>query len=130
MNINYHKPVWVYRNLRHGRKSRPLYSIMQNGRVLSRRHRLLLANVRFVVREAGRQRVLQENRKNVHAFAVGTLVGKRGCMGIDHSGPNLPAPIMYNPRNDGFFFTWMGKRVDGARAVLFNESGMTGAYLD
>jgi hypothetical protein len=33
-----------------------------------------LCDVEFRVREAGRQRMLHEKRKNVHAFAVGRLV--------------------------------------------------------
>ncbi len=71
------KPVRVYRNLKHGRKTRPLYSIMQGGRVIARRHRVLLSGKNdyciFVVNEAGRQRVLKQKRKNVHAFVAGYL---------------------------------------------------------
>jgi hypothetical protein len=46
--------VWVYRNLKHGRGARPLYSIMSKGRVIARRHRVLLTDCRLVVREGGR----------------------------------------------------------------------------
>jgi len=34
----------------------------------------VLADCTFKVSEAGRQRVIRERRKNVHAFAIGTLV--------------------------------------------------------
>jgi hypothetical protein len=35
---------------------------------------IVLRNVKFIVREGGRQRVLATKSKNVHAFAKGTLV--------------------------------------------------------
>src|SRR6266446_2267996 len=131
--IDVSKPVWVYRNLKHGRKSQPLYSIMQNGRVLARRHCILLSNCTFVVRETGRQRVICEGRKNVHAFVVGRLASKEftpkgeigGCMGIDETGRNLPVGITYNPYKAGYFvsrdFT-LPHKINAALAVLLNES--------
>jgi hypothetical protein len=134
--IDAKKPVWVYRNLKHGRSSKPLYSIMQNGRVVDRRHRLVLRDVTFKVRESGRQRVLLEDRKNVHAFAVGTLVGS--CCGIDRNGKDLPVKIGYNPHNDSTFMAvvmnkWVRKLaypIHSARCVLLNENGMSAAYAD
>jgi hypothetical protein len=44
------------------------------GRVVARPKGILLKNVRFVVQPKGRERVLQEGRKNVHAFVRGILV--------------------------------------------------------
>ncbi len=130
------KPVWVYRNLRYGRSSRPLYSIMQNGKIVARRHRLILREVTFKVREGGRQRVLREDRKNVHAFAVGMLVGS--CCGIDRNGKDLPVKIGYNPHNDSTFMAvvmnrWvkeLARPIHSARCVLLNENGMSTAYTD
>jgi len=137
--LNRNKPVWVYRNLKHGRATRPLYSVMQGGRVIRHSRRILLADVRFVVRENGRQRVLREGRKNVHAFAVGKIVGS--AMGIDRHGKYLPVPIGYNPYSGPSFFSIacgrpsdtskpISKPVKGARAVLLNENGMSAAYLE
>jgi hypothetical protein len=123
-------PVYVYRNLRHGKGALPLYSIMQKGRVIAREHRVLLSNCTFVVREKGRQRVIQEGRKNVHAFVKGYLVDDQGVFGIDRDSPkNLPAKLSYNPYLRGDF-TWEGKPVKAARAVLLNEAGITACYLD
>jgi hypothetical protein len=129
------KRIWVYRNLKHGRSTRLLYSIMQNGKVVARRHRLVLKDVTFKVRESGRQRVLRENRKNVHAFAVGLLVGS--CCGIDRNGKDLPVKIGYNPHDKSFMAVVMNKWVKelaspihSARCVLFNENGMSAAYTD
>jgi hypothetical protein len=65
--------VKVYFNLH-----RHLFSVValegpSKGRVVAHRSVLRLANARFKVSEAGRQRVLREKRKNVHAFVVGEL---------------------------------------------------------
>jgi hypothetical protein len=136
--IDMNKPVWVYRNLKHGRSARPLYSLVQNGRVVGYRHRLILKDVTFKVRESGRQRVLLEDRKNVHAFAIGILTGRKGAMGIDENGKDLPVKIHYNPHNDSTFMAvvmnkWvreLAKPIFGARVVLLNENGMSAAYWD
>jgi hypothetical protein len=65
--------VKVYFNLH-----RKLFSVValegeRKGRVFAHADHLVLKNVRFKVSEAGRQRVLREKRKNVHAFVVGDL---------------------------------------------------------
>lgn len=58
---------WVHRNLH-----KHCWSVRRDGKSpTSHVDRLLLREVEFKVREAGRQRVLAERRKNVHAFAVG-----------------------------------------------------------
>lgn len=49
------------------------FSIQQNGRVVGYRNSVCLKNCTFKVSEAGRQRVLREKRKNVHAYVVGEL---------------------------------------------------------
>ena len=84
MRINYKKPVLVYRNLHASNKAkRPMYSIKQGGKTVAIRPVVLLFNVKFVVREGGRQRVLREKRKNFHAYAKGFLVGKKGIYGTN-----------------------------------------------
>jgi len=47
---------------------------MQRGVIKASAKQVRLSGVEFRVREAGRQRALRENRKNIHAFAVGRLV--------------------------------------------------------
>jgi len=44
------------------------------GRVIRHADSVHLSNVKFHVREGGRQRVLREQRKNVHAFVTGDLL--------------------------------------------------------
>jgi len=60
--------VKVYFNLH-----KKLFSIQHKGLVIAHKTELVLHNAEFRVSEAGRQRVLREKRKNVHAFIVGEL---------------------------------------------------------
>ena len=124
------KPVWVYRNLKHGRKSKPLYSVMCDGRVVKRVHRILLSGASFVVREASRQRVIRTGRKNVHAFVVGFDAGQKGIFGIDANGRDFPVRVRYNPYEAGYFQDDAGRSVKGARGVLLNERGISACYLE
>ena len=64
--------VRVYRNLHTGNFS---VQCCKTGLVIARVASIELANVQFVVRQAGRLKVLAEKRKNVHAFVVGTVTG-------------------------------------------------------
>ena len=60
----------VYYNLHKG-----LFSVKQDGLVVLHTRRVKLVNVHFQVNEAGRQRVLEEQRKNVHAYVNGVFQG-------------------------------------------------------
>lgn len=63
--------VEIYKNLHNG-----LMSVREcGGRVLTHENLVFVRNPRFVVQPAGRERVLREARKNVHAFVRGELVG-------------------------------------------------------
>jgi hypothetical protein len=74
---------------------------------------LVLRHPRFVVSEQSRQRVIQRQRKSVHAWALGTLIS------VDL--PNLPplAEICYDPYNQDSF-TWRdtGVKVVGADLLV------------
>lgn len=122
--------VRVYRNLKHGRAARPLYSIMVKGKVIAKEHRVLLSTAKFIVSEAGRQRVLRTKHKNVHAYVEGHL--SDGCMGTDKNGMLTNCQAHYDPRKYGHFYTTTPDGVDheiaGAGAVLLNEHGMSYAY--
>jgi hypothetical protein len=90
-------------------------------------HRILLRDVTFVVREAGRQKVLREKRKNVHAFVKGLVV--RGAMGIDKNGKDLPMHIRYNPYVSRHFRSPYDHPVFHAQVALINENGISAAYV-
>jgi hypothetical protein len=70
--------VFVYFNLH-----KKLFSVKAlegacRGRVIAHRTHLVLDDVTFKVSQAGRERVLREQRKNVHAGARGTWVPESG----------------------------------------------------
>lgn len=89
------KPVDVYKNLHNG-----MWSVRcrKSGKVLGHVEACGLEDVEFVVQPAGRRRVLEEGRKNVHAFARGTLV----CDGYPMDMPG--EMISYNPYRAGHFY--------------------------
>lgn len=68
------RPVRVYRNLHSRLGDGRHWSIRQGQHVVAHADSLHLVDVRFVVSEKGRQRVLSERRKNVHAFAEGRFI--------------------------------------------------------
>jgi len=67
--------VSIYRNLHNG-----LISIKSasSGLVLGHAQSVDIAWADFVVNEAGRQRVLKDRQKNVHAYVKGLLLNTRG----------------------------------------------------
>lgn len=88
------------------------------GRVVAHAASVRLTGCRFRVSEAGRQRVLAEKRKNVHAGIVGTLQAWEPIEAHDrplsmraeaqrvphvaaHEGPCVP--VTYNPYRAGHF---------------------------
>lgn len=65
------RKVEVFFNLHNG-----LFSVRHNGRTIAHTGRIVLEDVRFVVQRAGRERVLKEGRKNIHAFVRGTVAAE------------------------------------------------------
>jgi hypothetical protein len=61
--------VKVYFNLH-----KKCFSVQHKGIVIKHVDSITLKNVKYKVSEAGRQRVLRERKKNVHAFVVGEMV--------------------------------------------------------
>ena len=93
-NENNHigKKVMVHYNLH-----KHTFSITHKGLVISHADYVKLNDVEFRVRQGGREKVVKEKRKNVHAFVIGDLVDycKFPC-------ENLPPEsndkvITYNP---------------------------------
>jgi len=128
--INLDKPVKVYRNL-HGGKDKK-YSIGQGGLVVGYTNQIMLHDCECVVRNSGREKVLKDKRKNVHAYIVG-IVSPRGGMGTTAADKRgLPAKITYDPYKDKKFMcknlTTLPYEVNGAMVIVFNEQGVSGAY--
>lgn len=80
--LNPEKPVRCYRNLHTG-----LWSVKQ-GVVRFHTSEIVLTNAKFIVNETGRQRVLREQRKNVHAYVVGYIYPSVSFIGEE---------VYYNP---------------------------------
>lgn len=105
----------VYYNLNKSVWSVQHYIPGKGWRVREHLDSLILENVEFKVSESGRQRVLWYGRKNVHAYAVGTLVERNGS---GYSG-NLPCAA-YNPYKTPYFVnTATLERVDRTSRAVF-----------
>ena len=64
--IDFNQKVEVYKNLHNG-----LFSVRQNGLVVAHVETIVLSYPRIKVNETGRQKVIKDKAKNVHAFLVG-----------------------------------------------------------
>jgi hypothetical protein len=84
--FNLHRKCWSVKALEGPRK----------GRVIRHCLELTLNDVVFKVSEAGRQRVLKEQRKNVHAGVVGYMTD-------DIFAVDSPIVVSYNPYKAGTF---------------------------
>lgn len=87
------KPVEVYWNF-HKR----CFSLRQRGLVVAHAQTFGLRDVELKVSKAGRERVLRERRKNVHAVLRGWVL-----RGPTEPEPYLPKPLTYNPYKAGSF---------------------------
>jgi hypothetical protein len=118
--------VFVYENRHKTRQNRgrKVYSIKavdgpNKGRVIGHSSKVLLRDVTPKVSQAGRERVLREGRKNVHAGLVGTLA---------HTDliPFHGERITYNPHKyDTFVFAaWDQVHYYGSELAYLDESGV------
>lgn len=118
------KPIDVYYNLH--KKKLSLRSRSKNRRVIAHRDSILMTDCSFVVSEAGRQRVLRERRKNVHAVVRGEWV-EEFDWGRFGQGKLFPADlslddmhlVKYNPYRGSTFVTFGdGEPVMKAKFVI------------
>ncbi len=109
------KRVFVYRKL----SSNPCWSVKAmdgpyKGLVVAHADSFALYGCRFWVDEKGRQRVLRERRKNVHAGVIGEVAPEFDWV---HSGAFLDTEVRYNPYYAPCFYT-MKDTVDGFNTKL------------
>jgi len=88
-SLNPNEPVRVYRNL-HAKDNAHKYSVMQNRLVIGHTNDLWLRDCNLIVSQAGRNKVIREKKKYVHAFIEGFVF--RGL-----SNPISKTKIDYNP---------------------------------
>lgn len=105
--------VYAYRNLHNGK-----YSIvdLESRLVLGHAHSLTITNAWFFVRESGRQRVLKEKRKNVHAYVIGNYAQ-------DSADSRDREPVSYNPYKGGAFTKANGEPITRADSVSLTGGG-------
>ena len=82
------KRVQVYFNL-----PKRVWSVRQSGLVVEHTKAIVLRDVRFLVGKAGREKVLKEQRKNVHAYASGYVCKPEDLPTI----PERINAVTYNP---------------------------------
>ena len=113
--MEYGKKTYVYWNLH-----KLTFSIMQNQRVVAHSNCVPLFDAQFKVSEKGRQRVLREKKKNVHAYVVGTWVSE--------FVPRLPIKLAtYNPYKYSSFVDATSKKpLAKAKQVLLSKRHFVG----
>ena len=85
--------VEVYYNLH-----KNVFSVRHKGKVIAWGNMVTIVNPEYVVREKGRQKVLEEGRKNVHAFVRGTLSDINNFkFGKIQQRLSEPRELTYNP---------------------------------
>lgn len=107
--------VKVYRNLH-----KKCLSVWHAGYVVAHVDSITLDGVLFKVNEAGRQRVLREKKKNVHAFVTGTVTGV-------NAPPRGAVPVSYNPYKGASFTLPDGQAIMAAGTVTVTTRG---AFVD
>ena len=86
----------------------------ETGLVVAHADTVTLYDARFRVSEAGRQRVLREKRKNVHALIEGNFVGAGAVL----EDTSKAQQAYYNPYTvDSFIHKETGNRLKGAEFV-------------
>lgn len=118
--VDINKPVSIYRNLN---KQGVWYSIKQGGMVVAHSQHISVRDVCFNVNENGRQRVIKERRKNVHATIKGFIVE-------NEINPPVNVSIRYNPYIfANFFYTNNDQKqvtVKEAELIVLDNLGMRG----
>lgn len=110
--FNLHKKCWSVKALEGENK----------GRVIAHEDFVTLVEATPKVSEAGRQRVLKEKRKNVHAGIVGYW-GDQSTTDMYFDNLDMqPYDITYNPyKHKSFMHTWEETRFTGAPVVVMNS---------
>ena len=101
---------YIYRNLRTGG-----FSVKYRGIVIDHSDSLIASNVEFRVSESGRQRVIYEKRKNVHAYAAAESYRKVQQVKVDKL-----EKITYNPYLDKKFKI-CSREINTANKIVFKQ---------
>ena len=113
--------VDVYKNLHKGGR----WSVRDRttGRVLSVEDKVVVENVTFIVQPAGRQKVLREQRKNVHAFVRGDASAATPSRSF--KSYSFWRRVCYNPYKAGHFcFADTGEKATSATIAVIDKDGV------
>lgn len=106
--------VAVYFNLHRKTFSVKALEGENKGRVIHHADHVHLENAKFKVSQAGRERVLREKRKNVHAFVIGELKSLVQT-------PIVGERVTYNPYlYDTFVFSFNKQPVHSAKEAFLS----------
>ena len=97
--IDTNRRVYVYFNLH-----KKVWSVRQDGKIVEHTKYIMLKDARYLVGKAGRKKVLEEKRKNVHAGVSGYVVDRV---------PNVPdfcTTVHYNPYKNETFISHATER--------------------
>ena len=110
--------VFVYRNL-----TKMCWSVRdcKTRRVVAHLDRLSLSDATFKVSEAGRQRVLRERKKNVHAGIEGFYSSSGEASRLMFT--DTYKCVRYDPYKRGSFFFKNGRSIEESNRVLFDSYG-------
>lgn len=132
----------VYRNLHNGKYSIQARTGKFKGKVIGHADAVIMESVDFKVSENGRQRVLKEKKKNVHAFVEGDLLAVRGISEFNNSRIMYSVPawplsvyrgdgVTYNPyKYNSFVYSDTKAPIASASRVVLDNQGihLSGAY--
>ncbi len=115
--IDPEQPIEVYRNLH-----KKCWSVRQRGKVKLHTDYICLENAEFKVSQKGRERVLKEKRKNVHAVIKGFIVDAAEInkmeTALESYGQDIKwVNVTYNPYKYDSFVTDKEKPIKSARYV-------------
>jgi hypothetical protein len=106
--------VFVYKNLH---KKCFSVKLVKTGRVIAHVNEIILRDAVFKVSEAGRQRVIREKRKNVHAGVVGIVADIKILCQLKG--------VTYNPyKNGSFIFRHDESPIYNAQVVHIDTNGI------
>jgi hypothetical protein len=116
--------VAVYRNLQKNCLSIQSRERVNYGLIIGYCKSIFIKRPKFIVREKGRLRVLEEGRKNVHAFVFGECPSLELWSWLRDitMGGNPTTKVFYNPYKYSTFVDKDGNPVHKARAVLVNTN--------
>ncbi len=123
MSIHYSvaSQTFIYRNLH-----RKCFSLRKAGKVYGYADKLLAMDVTFKVSEAGRKKVLETRRKNVHAGVLSPeIITDSATLQAEFTREySQLTKVSYNPyRAPGFFILDSDNIISGAEKVYLTPSG-------